>query len=177
MQKLNCWLVLTLMAEKSKKIRVLIITMSAAAVILAICALWTNWHGIMLSTHSSGTVTDGVLPSVSSDEHIENVPAGEIRYLINKNVYFDSYYSKGNLMFENPESSEYDIKFVIADASGDQIYDSPYIKPGQYLESDKLSKYVKPGVYSCVYHARAYQNGEYCGEVSGSLTVTVSNAS
>lgn len=164
------------MADKSKKTRRAIIIMAAAAVILSMCAIMLNIQSILLFLQSGGRVEDGLLPGVDASEHIDSVPHGEIRYLINKNVYFRNYHSKGNIMLENPESSEYDLKIMIMTEDGKTIYTSPELKPGQYLENDKLSSVVKPGVYDCTYYACAYVNGEYCGEVTGTLSVTVSNA-
>lgn len=164
------------MADKSKKTRRAIIIMAAVVAVLGLCAIILNIQSILLFLQSGGRVEDGLLPGVEAGEHIDSVPHGEIRYLINKNVYFKNYHSKGNIMLENPESSEYDLKIIIMTEDGKTIYTSPELKPGQYLESDKLSSVVKPGVYACDYYACAYANGEYCGEVTGTLNVTVSNA-
>ena len=151
--------------------------MAAVVAVLGLCAIILNIQSILLFLQSGGRVEDGLLPGVEAGEHIDSVPHGEIRYLINKNVYFKNYHSKGNIMLENPESSEYDLKIIIMTEDGKTIYTSPELKPGQYLESDKLSSVVKPGVYACDYYACAYANGEYCGEVTGTLNITVSNAS
>ena len=62
---------------------------------------------------------------------------------------------------------------MIYNAKGEMIYTSPMIKPGQYLEKDKLSAVVGKGEFKCSYTAQAYSDGEYQGEVNGVLTVLV----
>lgn len=118
-----------------------------------------------------GEVCDGVLPHV--EEHITDVPDGEIRYLINKHMFFENSYSQGSVMLENPESCGYDLKFCIYNADGEMIYQSPMIKPGQYLEKDKLSAVVKSGEYDCSYSAQAYKGEKLMGQVTGILSVTI----
>lgn len=117
----------------------------------------------------------GTLPGV---EHIEDVPEGEIRFLINDNVVFESDGKTGSFMFENPESCEYSLQFFVYEIIGDGetenlIYISPMLEPGQFVSGDKLPKKLERGTYQCVYYARAYLDGEYCGERHGKMTVSV----
>lgn len=127
----------------------------------------------------SARAKDGVLESVSESEHINYVPDGEIKYLINNNVLLKNDNSKGNFMFENPEACKYTLQFQIFQIVGDGneenlLYTSPMIQPGQFVSGDKLQKKLKKGEYACMYFARAYLDGEYIGEKSGDITVTVS---
>lgn len=156
---------------KSKLISSIIV--AAVAVVLAVVLLTGSAAQIRLSLTGGGNVKNGLLPGIESDAHISEVPAGEIRYLINKRIMFETAFSKGSVMLENPESCQYDIKFVIYKDDGEMIYTSPLIKPGQYLEKDKLSAVVKSGEYNCSYSAQAFQDGELKGEVTGVVTVTV----
>mgnify|MGYP004561223005 FL=1 len=152
-----------------------IIIMVAAVVAVAICLVLfaAKAPQLRLSFAPSGKVSDGILPDVDSDVHIKYVPEGEIRYLINKRIVFESSYSLGNVMLENPEACGYDIKFIVYKDDGEMIYTSPLIKPGQYLEKDKLSAVLSPGEYNCSYSAQAYSDGELQGEVTGIVTVIV----
>ena len=162
------------MAKNKPKNRIVLLTvLFLVTVALAVVALTGTAPKIRLSLTGSGKVSDGLLPGVSDDEHITSVPDGEIRYLINKRIVFEDKYSLGNIMLENPSSCNYDIKIVIFKDDGEMIYTSPLVKPGQYLERDKLSTVLKSGEYNCSYSAQAYRNGELQGEVSGIITVTV----
>ncbi len=161
------------MAKNKSKKSIVVIVAAVIAVALCVIALTGSAPRIRLSLTSAGKVSDGILNGVDSDAHITSVPEGEIRYLINKRIMFENSYSLGSVMLENPESCQYDIKFVIYKDDGEMIYTSPMIKPGQCLEKDKLSTVVKTGEYNCSYSAQAYQNGELKGEVTGVVTVTV----
>lgn len=160
------------MESKKSKIKTgLIVLLAVITVVSVVIAVTGKASSVRLSLAKCGEVCDGVLPNVG--EHISEVPKGEIRYLINKNMYFEDTYSQGTVMLENPESCEYDIKFNIYSPDGALIYTSPTIKPGQYLEKDKLAAVVKSGEYTCSYSAQAYQNGTLEGQVTGIVTVTV----
>lgn len=157
--------------KKSNKRTILIIILAVITIVTSVVAITDKAPLIRLSLIKSGEVQDGVLPDVSG--HIDYVPEGEIRYLINKNMFFESSYSQGTVMLENPESCEYDLIFNIYNIDGDLIYTSPVLKPGQYIEKDKLSGVVKSGEYDCTYSAQAYKNGKLMGQVTGILKVTV----
>lgn len=160
------------MKNKKNDIRILLIVLLALiTVVLSIIAITGKAPLIRLSMTKSGKVCDGVLPQV--EEHITDVPDGEIRYLINKHMFFEDSYSQGTVLLENPESCKYDLKFCIYNADGEMIYASPLIKPGQYLEKDKLSTFVKSGEYDCSYSAQAYIGEKLMGQVTGIVTVAV----
>ncbi len=161
------------MAKNKSKKSILMAVFAVIAFVLCVVALTGSAPRIRLSLAGGGKVSNGILAGVEADAHITSVPEGEIRYLINKRIMFENSYSLGNVMLENPESCQYDIKFVIYKNDGEMIYTSPMIKPGQCLEKDKLSTVVKAGEYNCSYSAQAYQNGDLKGEVTGVVTVTV----
>ena len=164
---------------KSKKF---LIAASAAVVIIVIVLIETLTPGFVWLFTPSGKAQSGVLDDVGGTEHISRVPEGEIRYLINNNVLVEASGRKGNFMFENPEACKYDIQFIIYEIVGDGekenvLYTSPVIKPGEYLFGDKLDKRVKKGKYNCIYIVRAFDDGEYVGERTGDLTLTVQKVS
>lgn len=161
------------MAKNKSKKSILMAVFAVIAFVLCVVALTGSAPRIRLSLAGGGKVSNGILTGVEADAHITSVPEGEIRYLINKRIMFENSYSLGNVMLENPESCQYDIKFVIYKDDGEMIYTSPMIKPGQCLEKDKLSTVVKAGEYNCSYSAQAYQNGDLKGEVTGVVTVTI----
>lgn len=162
------------MSENKAKIRTaIIIAVSLVAIVLSVITLVQVVPAVRLKLADGGTVSDGVLQSVDESLHITDVPEGEIRYLINKHMVFDSPYSLGDVMLENPAACEYDLQFVIYDTQGEMLYTSPIIKPGQHIEKDKLSTVLGSGVYNCSYSALAYKNGELMGDVNGIVNITV----
>lgn len=160
------------MANKKFNIRIVLSVILAliAAAVIGI-AVTGRASLIRLSLTKGGEVFDGVLPNV--EEHISEVPEGEIRYLINKHMFFEDTYSQGSVMLENPASCAYDLKFIVYNGDGEAIYVSPVIKPGQYIEKDKLSAVVKAGEYTCSYSAQAYKGENLEGQVTGIVTLTV----
>lgn len=162
------------MSDKKPKLKIaVVIAVSLLAIVLSTLTLVQAVPKMRLSLAQGGEVCDGVLPEVDESLHITEVPEGEIRYLINKKIVFENPYTQGDVMLENPESCGYDLQFMIYNAKGEMIYTSPMIKPGQYLEKDKLSAVVGKGEFKCSYTAQAYSDGEYQGEVNGVLTVLV----
>ena len=163
--------------SKKKKIA-LLITALAAILLIAVIVIQLITPGILWAVTPKAKAKDGVIESVDGIEHIKQVPEGEIRYLINNNVTLKNDSSKGDFMFENPEACEYTLQFSVYEIVGDGgeenlLYTSPMIAPGQFVYRDKLDKAVDSGEYDCVYFARAYLDGEYAGERSGDMTVTV----
>lgn len=159
--------------KKNTTKMVVIAVVAVVAIIVSVLALTQSFPKIRLALAEGGEVCDGLLPNVDESLHITDVPEGEIRYLINKKIIFESPYSLGDVMIENPESCGYDLQFVIYNAQGEMLYTSPMLKPGQYIEKDKLSSVVKEGEYKCSYTAQAYKDGAYQGEVTGVVSVSV----
>ena len=162
------------MAENKAKVKTaVIIAVSLVAIVVSVLVIVQAVPRVRLNLADGGTVRDGILSEVDESLHITDVPEGEIRYLINKQIVFDSPYSLGDVMLENPEACGYDLQFVIYNTQGEMIYTSPMIKAGQYLEKDKLTAVVKSGVYNCSYSELAYRDGKLMGEVNGVVNVTV----
>ena len=163
--------------SKKKKIA-LLIAVPAAILLIAVIVIQLITPGILWAVTPKAKAKDGVIESVDGIEHIKQVPEGEIRYLINNNVTLKNDSSKGDFVFENPEACEYTLQFSVYEIVGDGgeenlLYTSPMIAPGQFVYRDKLDKALDSGEYDCVYFARAYLDGEYAGERSGDMTVTV----
>lgn len=156
-----------------KTLTVLLVIAIAVAVTLTALALTGEMNDIRLAVVRHGDVINSTLPSVSESERITDIPHGEIRFLINKNITFNNPFSLGNVMIENPEISKYDLEIIIYSSDAEELYRSPVLKPGQSIVSDKLSTYVKSGNYNCNYAAKAYSDGSYIGETSGSVRLSI----
>lgn len=161
-----------------KRKKIIIISGLAAFICIAALLAELLTPGILWCVTPSGKVRDALLEEIPEQDHISSVPDGEIRYLINNNVVFNVSGGRGNLMFENPESCEYDLVFTVYEIVGDGeeenvLYTSPVIKPGQSLSGDKLKKRIPAGEYACMYSVQAYSGEKYAGERTGSMTITV----
>lgn len=163
---------------KSNK-KTIIVAAAVSLLITAAIIIQIITPGIVWFFTPKTRARDGIIETVEGIEHIKDVPEGEIKYLINNNVTLKNDNSKGDFMFENPSACRYTLRFFIYEIVGDDgeenlIYSSSDIAPGQYVLNDKLNKKLPAGKYSCVYFARAFLDGEYVGERSGDMTVTVS---
>ena len=125
-----------------------------------------------------GTVENGV-PPIEGIDPIEEIPAGEIRYNISKDVFFPNGYALGDVLLHNPQSSEYALQFRFYTTEGGSnvpVYTSPVLQPGQYIAGDKLNRYLPSGQFDCTYSVTAYDPKDpdtQCGTASGFLTITV----
>ena len=125
-----------------------------------------------------GTVEQGI-PPIEGIDPIEEIPQGEIRYNINKEIYFPNGYAQGDVLFHNPESSTYALQFRVYLADGSSnvpVYTTPVLQPGTYISGDKLNRYLYAGSYPCTYSVAAFDpqdTSEQTGSASGFLTVTV----
>ncbi len=125
-----------------------------------------------------GVVQNGTL-EIEGVEPIEEVPEGEVRYYINKQVAFPNAYARGDVVLQNPAACGYvlEFRFYIADGrSSIPIYTSPKLRPGQYLDGDKLDRYIPGGRYDCTYTVTAYDLADEtteCGSLSGFLQIEI----
>ncbi len=125
-----------------------------------------------------GQVEDGAL-EIEGVEPIEDVPDGEVRYYINKEITFQNGYVKGDVVLQNPAACDYvlQFRFYLADGSSNvPVYTSPKLRPGQYLNGDKLDHYIQGGRYECTYTVTAYDPADdtvECGSLSGFVQIMV----
>lgn len=160
---------------KLKNKKLIAVGIVAFVLVVAIILVQCLTPGLVWAFTPGAKAENGVL---DTGEHIEIVPEGEIRFLLNDNVVFESDSKKGSFMFENPESCNYTLQFLVYEIIGDGktenlIYTSPMIAPGQFVSGDKLPKKLEKGKYDCVYYARAYLGDELQGEQHGKMTVSV----
>ena len=161
------------------KNKILLISVTACimlillAVILARAGFFNMVGGLFVP---AGEVQVGMIPINDGLEDVQNIPKGEVRYRINKTVTFSDRFAQGDIMLENPKACEFDLEFTFYTMDSVLIYNSPVLKPGEYIFKDKLKKKLKKGEYECVYKVVAYDaNGIRTGETGGYLTVAVEN--
>ena len=170
--------------QPSKKIVVITAVLVVCAIVGLTSGLWgdtaaANWaKGIFVE---DGKVVDGTL-DLKGVESIGTIPDGEVRFYINKNIVFDNTYAKGSIIIQNPSQSSFilQFRFYVVDefGKGDLVYTSDKIKPGQYLNGDKLDSRLFEGKYDGTYTVLAYSPdapNTIVGETSGFLTIIVEN--
>ncbi len=122
-----------------------------------------------------GDVKVGV---ISEENQIKSLDGKEIVYRVNSDVVFEHTYAQGTIMLENPAVSKYSLQFSIYHPKNiqDAIYESPTLKPGECILSDKLTNTmsVKKGSYTCMCIVRAYDaDGNYCGKNTCTIKIEI----
>lgn len=59
-------------------------------------------------------------------------------------------------VLDNREENSRDISYTVTLEDGTEIYQSEIIKPGDGIESPKLSQHLEPGTYSIIATAQGY---------------------
>lgn len=122
-----------------------------------------------------GEVRVGV---ITEENQIASLGNKDIVYRVNNNVVFDHPFTQGTIMLENPAVSKHSLQFSIYLPQNiyDPIYESPTLKPGECLLSDKLTNVlpVKKGNYTCLCIVNAYDaQGNYCGKDTCTIKITI----
>lgn len=119
-----------------------------------------------------------IVGTISEEGQIKELGDKEIVYRINSDVVFDNVFSKGTIMLENPAVSKYNLQFsfYLPKNTKDPIYESPTLKPGECILSDKLTDTlpVKKGDYTCMCVVRAYDDaGKYYGRNTCTVVIQI----
>lgn len=110
---------------------------------------------------------DGLMPdpnvkvgSISGDfaDLDKIVDEGMLTFSINATPSFPDGTSPGNLMIENAEinNNRFTVSIYRND-TGEMIYESGYLDPGQYIEEAPLSVDLDEGVYECIARFSTYR--------------------
>ena len=91
-------------------------------------------------------VVDGRLPGYEDKEI--NTNADAFNYLLNSGVTFDEPGGEGDIMVENTPGNLYpmQLQYYLTD-TGELIYTSAVLKPGQSIQRDRLSVTLEQGFY------------------------------
>ncbi len=115
---------------------------------------------------------------ISENNQITSLGDKDIVYRVNNNVVFEHPYTQGTIMLENPAVSKYNLQFSIYLPKNlyDPIYESPTLKPGECILSDKLTNTlpVKKGNFTCLCVVSAYDaQGNYCGKNTCTVRIEI----
>ena len=121
-------------------------------------------------------VHDGRLPGYEDAEI--NTDRNAFFYLLNSEVVFDKPSASGNVMIENTVGNTYnmDVAFTLEE-TGEEIYHSAVLEPGQYVVSDKLDVRMEKGVYDVLatISVLSPDTGELVETYSENIVLTVNN--
>ena len=104
------------------------------------------------------------------------VDEGMLTFSINVTPSFADGTSPGNLMIENAEINNNRFTCAIyRKDTGEQIYQSGALDPGQYIETAPLSADLEPGTYPCTAYFSTYKLSDNTpiGQAAAEITVYV----
>ena len=138
------------------------------------------------NTHTEGgflfddAAVDGNLEGMSEREIRElmqnKVAESMLAISINTSPEFPDGVSKGTLRIENNASNRYNMTVaIVRDDTGETIYQSAGIRPGQMIEEDELDVNLAKGDYPCTATFTAYETEKNTpmGEAAAKLTIRV----
>lgn len=123
----------------------------------------------------------GMLPGMSEDEiraeMNRRVSESELAISINSTLEFENGSSEGQLRIENSAGNHYRMVVeMYLNETGEMIYQSGGIKPGYFLEKDRLDVVLEKGDYPVTVHFKAYDdNDNYVGEANAETVVKILN--
>ena len=104
------------------------------------------------------------------------VDEGMLTFSINATPAFPDGTSSGNLMIENAEinNNRFTVAIYRSD-TGEKVYESGYLDPGQYIESAPLDVDLEPGKYPCTAQFSTYKLSDNTpiGQAAAEITVYV----
>ena len=104
------------------------------------------------------------------------VDEGMLTFSIYATPSFPDGASPGNLMIENAEinNNRFTVAIYRAD-TGEKVYESGYLDPGQYIEEAPLDVDLEPGKYPCTAQFSTYKlsDGTPIGQAAAEITVYV----
>lgn len=139
----------------------------AAVVLVAAAAAGFFWWR---SSHRQDSFFDvsaltGALPGKSEEEVITElnrvVDEGMFNISINSYITFPDDNSEGVVNIENVPGNRYDMMVeIMLDSTGETVYQSKGIKPGQYIQKIRLGEELPEGVYQATAVFTAYAQDE-----------------
>lgn len=141
------------MKKRSKKKWLLLLLL---LLIIAACIggyfLWKSRQDDVTAYWFDKAAKDGMIEG-RTEEEIQKlldtvVQEGMFNVSINPTPVFKDGKSEGNLCIENIKANHYYARVVLnLDSSGEKIFESKGLKPGQYIENVRLEKNLKKGTY------------------------------
>lgn len=106
------------------------------------------------------------------------VDEGMLTFSINSTPVFDNGTAPGNLMIENSEinNNRFTVE-ITRDDTGETVYKSGALDPGQYIDDVPLDANLPAGEYTCTATFSTYKlsDNSPIGQAAAGLTITVLN--
>lgn len=168
--------------EKKSKKKVVILAVVVAAA-LALLGMWMA--GVFSPPAPAQFAADDRAQDIDySGENRENVLSdlqkkadeSNFSFKVNSHPVFETGDAEGNLYIENPAVNAYDMRVVITlDDTGETVYETGLISPGQSIVRDVLNKKLEPGTYkvTATIYAHDAGTGDEIGRTAAALELEV----
>lgn len=151
------------------------------ALIVAIAvALWLFWRPKIETAFFDGAAIVGTLPGKTDAELQAElnqiVEEGMFNISIAPVISFADGKSRGQARIENIKANHYHMKVTITcDDTGDIVYESGGLKPGEYIENITLAEPLPKGEYSATATFSAYDTESLneIGKAAAKITVVI----
>ena len=128
-----------------------------AVVIVLLLACGAAWFffgrgGSGMADFFDPNATTGILPGMTEEQIIEElnriVEEGMFNISINTQISFPNGTAEGQAYIDNISANHYNMTVqIVLDDTGETVYQSGGIRPGQYIENITLSKALPKGSY------------------------------
>lgn len=162
-------------AEGHRKRWILVIVLAVLAVLVAAGAWYCSRPADPLAADPNvrvGSITG------NTEDLDKIVDEGMLTFSINSTPVFDNGTANGNLMIENSEINNN--RFTVAitrDDTGETVYQSGALDPGQYVDDVPLDVALPAGEYACTATFSTYKlsDNSPIGQAAAGVTITVLN--
>lgn len=166
--------------KKKKWLPLLIVVIAVAAVV---CGLW--YMGAFTPERPAQFVADDRAEDIDySGQNRQDVLAelqkkadeSSFSFKINSNPEFENGQAEGTLYIENPVVNAYDMHIVITlDETGEKVYETGLIAPGQSIVRDALDVELAKGTYAATatVYAHDRKTGSEIGKTAAALQIEV----
>lgn len=143
--------------KKGKKVIIIICILVAAGVVAVLLGMHSCGRGNWFDTTAQTGSLAGKTQEEIQEELNRIVEEGNFNISIASKIYFENGGAEGSARIENISANHYNMKVAITlDETGETIYESGGLKPGQFIEKIRLLRDLPEGTYSATAVFTAY---------------------
>ncbi|MEG2686907.1 MAG: hypothetical protein RR954_07295 [Christensenellaceae bacterium] len=164
---------------KRKKVPIVAVVVVVIAAVVVMIGAISGWFTKMPEFIVDSAVQTGELTANMSKQEIEEylqetVDKSKFLFNINARPTFENGTAEGDLLIQNPIENAYGMKVTITlDDTGETVYQTDGILPGQYILMDKLDKPLLKGEYAATAVLTAYDGDKEIGQSAAGLVISV----
>ena len=168
-------------APPKKSRRGLAVGIVAALVVIGAAAwFFFGRGGSGMADFFDPNATTGILPGMTDEQIIEElnriVEEGMFNISINTQISFPNGTAEGQAYIDNISANHYNMTVqIVLDDTGESVYQSGGIRPGQYIENITLSKALPKGSYkaTAIFTAHDPEDQSEVGQAAAEVLLTV----